>query len=44
MTKESLNIEHGFISIEGVVRIMTKNNSTVPVPMWVFGSTSGFAE
>ena len=28
----------------GVVRIMTKNNSTVPVPKWVFGSMSGLAE
>ena len=44
MTKESLNIEHGFISIEGVVRIMTKNNSMVLVPVWVFGSIGGSAE
>ena len=26
------------------MRIMTKNNSTVPVPKWVFGSGSGLAE
>ena len=28
----------------GFVRIMTKNNSTVLVPKWVFRSTSGLDE
>ena len=41
MTKENLNIEHRFISIGGVVRIMTKNNLMVLVPVWVFGSIVG---
>ena len=43
VTNNRLNIEHRFVSI-GVVRIMTKNNSTVPVLKWVFGSTSGLGE
>ena len=29
---------------KGVVRIVTKNNSMVPVPKWVIRSTGGLAE